>query len=224
MDTDSISFSKQDGSPFTPEEQASLLQDLNSNFPEKIKWEHDGIWDSVIVLKSKNYILKQAGKVTKKGSSLKSSKTERGLKDFMDLIISELLNGTPENIEKVYHKFIKEVFSVKDISRWTTKVTVTDKVLNGTGTSEQKKLAALKDKVIQPGEKYYMYFKPDGSYGLQENWDTNNPDHDPEVLLKKLYKTLEIFANVIDLSKIQKMHAKRPKSIPEELQKLLQSP
>lgn len=107
-DTDSISFCKIDGSPFSDFEQQSLLADLNSQYPSKIRFEHDGIFETMVVLKAKNYILKsyvckkckkqglsscehEEARITKKGSSLKSSKIEPRLKDFMGEIIKILL-------------------------------------------------------------------------------------------------------------------------------------
>ena len=91
MDTDSISFCKPDHSPFTEEEQQNLLNELNSLYPEKIKWDHDGIYDVVVIVRAKNYILKKDGKVIKKGSALKSSKTEPKMKEFINEIIEVLL-------------------------------------------------------------------------------------------------------------------------------------
>jgi DNA polymerase elongation subunit (family B) len=219
-DTDSIAFSKPDGSPFTTIEQEDLLKDLNFQFPEKIHWEHDGIYDKMIVLKAKNYILYQNGKIKKKGSSLKSSKTEKGLRDFMSEIIDCLIFDKTGELISVYHKYVKEVFNVKDISRYSSKKTITSKVLDAERTTEVKILAALEGAQAQMGDKYYMYFALDKSLKIQENWNINAPDHDPEVLLAKLYKTLLIFQNVIDIKLFPKYYLKN-KKIREELKKVL---
>ena len=40
-DTDSISVCKKDMSPFSKEEQKKLLEELNNQFPEHIKFEED---------------------------------------------------------------------------------------------------------------------------------------------------------------------------------------
>lgn len=219
-DTDSISFSKPDGSPFSEEEQKSLLKDLNSHFPEKISWEHDGIYDKVIILKAKNYILYQNSKIKKKGSSLKSSKTEVGLKDFMSEIINCLVFDKTSELPSVYNRYVREVFNVKDISRWSGKRTITDAVLHSERTNETKILAAVANIKVQMGDKYYMYFALDKSLKIQENWSMLAPDHDPEVLLAKLYKTLLIFQNVIDIKLFPKYYLKN-KKIREELTRVL---
>jgi hypothetical protein len=107
MDTDSISFSKPDGAPFTEEEQHSLLAELNSLYPPKIKFEHDGYFEKVCILRAKNYVLKSyvckkckkkslpkcdhQERIVKKGSALKSSKLEPKLKQFIHEIIEVLI-------------------------------------------------------------------------------------------------------------------------------------
>lgn len=219
-DTDSISFSKPDGSPFSTKEQEDLLKNLNSQFPEKIRFEHDGIYDKVIILKAKNYILYQDGKIKKKGSSLRSSKTEIGLKEFMSEIINCLIFDKQHELLNIFHKYIKEVYNLKDISRYCSKKTVTHAVLNPERTNEAKVLTALDGIQTQMGDKYYMYFAIDKSLKIQENWNVASPDHDPEVLLKKLYNTLVIFENVIDIKMFPKYYLKN-KKIREELKKIL---
>lgn len=220
LDTDSISFSKQDGSAFSEEETTLLLQELNSNFPDKIKWEHDGLYPKIIVLKIKNYILYDGKKITKKGSSLKSSKTEKALKQFMDEVIEALVFDRQKEILSIYNKYIKEVYNLKDITRWVAKVTITNSVLNPERTTEQKKLDALKGKQVQMGDKYYMYFTTDKSLSLQEDWNSLTPNHNPEKLAQRIWNTLNIFKNVLPMEQFPKYHLKN-KKIKEKLQEIL---
>jgi DNA polymerase elongation subunit (family B) len=92
VDTDSISFSKADGQQFSTEEQENLLMELNSLYPDQIKWEHDGIYSKVVILKAKNYVTKDInGKIKTKGSALKSSKIEYGVKEFLNKIVEILI-------------------------------------------------------------------------------------------------------------------------------------
>lgn len=217
LDTDSISFSKEDGSLFSEEEQIQLLEELNSNFPDKIKWEHDGLYDKIVVLKAKNYILYQDGKIKKKGSSLKSSKTEKSLKEFMSEVIDCLVFEKKDNIINVYNKYIRIVNNLTDISGWCSKKTVTEAVLNPERTNEQKVFDALQGKQVQMGDKYYMYFAQDESLKLQEHW---SGDHDVNVLMKKLFNTLKIFQNVIDIKQYSNYTLKN-KKIQELLKEVL---
>ena len=73
VDTDSISICKPAGAPFTEEEMQSLLDEINSYFPEHIKYADDGYFPRCVALKAKNYILYDGKKIKIKGSSLKAS-------------------------------------------------------------------------------------------------------------------------------------------------------
>lgn len=219
-DTDSISFSKKNGDPFSEEEQENLLKELNSLFPEKIKWEHDGIYPKVIVLKSKNYITYDGKKIKAKGSALRSSKTEKALKEFMNEIIEALVFDRQNTLVDIYHKYVKEIHNIQDISRWSSKKTITEAVLNPERTNEQKVLDALEGQKVQPGDKYYMYFTETKALKLAGNWRNDVRDEDKVVLLNKLYKTIVIFKNVIDLTQFPKYHLKN-KKIKEELETVL---
>ncbi len=243
LDTDSISFAKPDGAPFSDDEQTALLADLNSNFPEKIKWEHDGIYSRVCILKAKNYILLQDGKLSKKGSALKSSKIEPRLKDFMGELITVLMADRTEGLSltteilAVFHAYVREVYNLKNIAGWASKKTITDAVLNPERTTERKILDSMKGAVPQMGDKIYVYFgeepgkkmvkrvKTDRAtkikteylvevdcivhpLHLRESWDAAAPNHSVDALLEKLYNTLVIFKNVIDIAAIPKYHNK----------------
>jgi DNA polymerase elongation subunit (family B) len=219
-DTDSISFSKPDGSPFTEQEQTNLLKELNSHYPEKIRFEHDGIYDVVCILKAKNYILVQNGKIKKKGSSLKSSKIEKGLSDLMNQVIDALVFDKQHTLLDIYHKFIKEVNNVQDINRWTKKLTVTEKILNPERKNEQKPYDAIQGKGLQQGDKFWVYETDKDTMKLAEEWNQSLPDVDVVKLMKRIHSTLNIFKNVINIEQFPKYHLKN-KKIKEELQQIL---
>lgn len=90
-DTDSISFCKKDGTPFSKEEQISLLKEINDISPECIEWEDDGYYEVCIVLKAKNYILWDGQTMIVKGSSFKTATKEIALKELMMKIVGVLL-------------------------------------------------------------------------------------------------------------------------------------
>lgn len=93
IDTDSISFCRQDGSFIPREERSALIKEINSLSPEFMEWSDDGYYSKVIVLKTKNYILKdETGKITYKGSSLKDQKKEIAIKEFLHKVIDIILN------------------------------------------------------------------------------------------------------------------------------------
>lgn len=205
-DTDSISFCKADNSIMTLEEQQNLINEINSYMPEYVKYAHDGFFDAVLVLKAKNYVLKKDGKLSIKGSALKSSKTEKAIKEFMMKMIECLLDDDKSKITTLYHEYIKECFNMQDIGRWCSKKTITEKVLNSERTNEKNIMEALEGvEDIQMGNKIYVFFDTEGKLKLQQNW---TGQHDPYKLMERLYKTLLIFQNLIDINSYPKYYLK----------------
>ncbi len=196
-DTDSVSFCNADFSAIDEEDRAAILEELNAQYPEQIKWEDDGYYPVVVIVKAKNYILYDGKKVKTKGSALKASMKELALKEFINEVI-KLLVFTPEAVKFVdlYHKYVAEIYLLTDISRWSSKKTVSESVMNAERTTELKILAAIGDSDVQMGDKIRVYFDKDKNLKLQENWAN---DHDPIVLLEKLYKSVVVFENVLNI-------------------------
>lgn len=91
-DTDSISYSADPSFEWSEETRKSLIADLNSLYPARIRFEDDGFYETVIVFKAKNYVMKDInGKVKLKGSALKSSNKEEALKKLQQEIIEVIL-------------------------------------------------------------------------------------------------------------------------------------
>lgn len=243
-DTDSISFSKQDGSPFSNEEQESLISEINELMEKHIVYEHDGYYDKVIILKAKNYILRDndTQKVSLKGSSIRDQKKEPALREMMEVMFDDLLNNNGSNIKEIYEKYIVEANNIKDISRWCVKKSVTKSVLNPTRSTEQKVLDALKGIEIREGDKVWLYNALDGKIPqvLKVTGEAYCPlvknrypkmidnrilkvidswDGDEEVLhyTKRVHSTLDILKNVLDMELFVKYHNKGNISLLQEL-------
>jgi hypothetical protein len=200
-DTDSIMFSKPDGSSFSKEEQERLLEELNSIFPERIKWEHDGVFPKVIYLKAKNYIMKdEKGKVKFKGSSLKSATLEPAIKNFLNEIIDYLLNT--EIIENsrlvaIYENFIVKACSISDIKPWASKKSLSKTTFSSERANETKIIQAIQGTDYREGDKVWTFFKEDGSLELIERF---TGDYDKSVMVEKLYKASSRFWTILDKS------------------------
>jgi DNA polymerase elongation subunit (family B) len=229
-DTDSITFCKPGGAPFNSEEQEELLTELNSLFPEKIKWEHDGIFKKLIVLKAKNYILYDGEKIKLKGSSLRDQKKEPALKEMLDRMIECLVHSHPNDAVNVYNSYVKECFNVTDISRWCTKKTISKAITNCRGYTEDDILSkrirrnetviwdAIKDIRFQEGDKVYLYpallskevtTKQLKNGKIKETVIKNTglklkenwaSDHDEDKLVERVYNTAEILGGVLDMN------------------------
>lgn len=212
-DTDSITYCKKTHEEFTKEELVSNLSELNSNFPEKIKFEDDGYYKTVIVLKAKNYVLYDGKKIKIKGSALKASTKEPALKEFISRFIDSILNNT-NNFNDIYLDYIREARDVSDIKRWASRKTITESVLNPERTNEQKIADALEDEEFQPGDRRYFYFTKDGKLSLVENFKR---DYDEYKLMQKVWNTAQIFSSIIDTKVFTKYHLKTKRHLLDEL-------
>ncbi len=122
-----------------------------------------------------------------------------------------------EKLLNLYKSYVKQCFGIKDMTLWSKKITVTESVLNPKRTNEQKILDAIGDKHVQEGDKLYVFFKKDESLCLLENF---TGEYDEMVLVEKLYKTLCIFENVINIDAFPKYHLKKNKKNLEDLLKI----
>lgn len=226
VDTDSFSYTN--GTKPTKEDFKKEIEQLNKLYPETIKWEDDGVYDKLVVIKAKNYVLEKDGKIKYKGSSILDQKKEPALREFMDAIIGSLLKKDLYGIQDIYNKYCKEVLDITNINRWCVKKTVTKSILKPKRLNEQKPNDALKEALtrqvinsIQEGDKIWLYqaldgsiqktskgkpefFKKDGKPKMIDNkvlrfpelW---NKDHDKWHYIARLFDTLTIFENILDI-------------------------
>jgi DNA polymerase, archaea type len=199
-DTDSISFCKSDMGDMDEAERTTILKAINAMYPERIRFEDDGYYPSVVVVKAKNYILYDGKKVKTKGSALKATMKEKALQEFIKRVTDCLVFDKVSELPNIYNEYIKEIYNLQDITRWSAKKTVTDSVLNPERTNEQKVLEAIGENHVQMGDKIYVYFTETGALKLQENWDKANPDHDKVKLAEKVFKTISVFEPVLDMN------------------------
>ena len=193
-DTDSVFFKKLDGASFSKEEIEALRLSLNSLYPKTIVWELNGYFPVIVSAAAKNYLIKsEDGKIKFKGSALKDPKKEKALLEFIQTFITRLSEDREAEIPDLYNQYVREICSITNISRFTSKKTITDKVLNPERTNEQKVLDALKGEELQEGDKVFLFFKSDRSLCLEKHF---NGDYDKKGLLEKLFKSALIFENI----------------------------
>ncbi len=229
LDTDSILINKYDNSTWSEQEQTEFLKALNDQFPELIKFDHDGVFQKIVILKAKNYALYDGKKLKIKGSALKDSKSPPIIKKFKQEIIDYFLNEKQSQLIHLYNQYVKLTFNIKDISPWAKKVTITDKIKQCKGheilSKEEKKAKgirknesdvydALKGRYVQEGDKIYVYFNVNGNLSMIEDWQI---DYDQTALLKNLYGSIKIFKNVIDIEQFPNYTLKRNKKALESL-------
>ena len=178
-------------------------------------WADDGYYKKVVILKAKNYVLYDPEntnlkkRLMYKGSAFKDAKKEPALRQFMKDVISEILNETYDYL-KVYDRYVKEILDVKDMSRWCTKKTYTPAVSTSKRTNETKVLDAIAGTEYVEGDKFYVFYLEDKSLCLLENF---KGEYDKSKLLKRLYDTIKIFDNIIDISVFPNYNLKRNKGL-----------
>lgn len=216
-DTDSITYTDPNKSLINKEVRASNLNDLNTLYPEKIRFEDDGYFKRVIVFAPKNYVLqKEDDSIKVKGSALKDSKREVALKEFANKIIELLLIGAEtEKVKDVYNQYVREVkYGIKDIKRWCSKKTITDKIFTSERSNETKVKDAIRGSNYREGDKVWTFFKSDGSLCLMENYDG---DYDADAMYKKVFRSAEFFTNVLPAELFVNYSLKRSKKELEQL-------
>lgn len=191
-DTDSISFSS--GEPLDNYDE--LVAELNSLFPDLIRWEKDGEYKAVLVVAAKNYVLMpHKGSLIVKGASLKAPYKEPALRAYINETISLILSGRKDELIALYNNYAKKITNITNISEWCVKKTVTKSVLNPERANEQRVLDALDLDAISEGDKVYVYYRLDDQLATRESFDGV---YDRDRLYGKLYKTLCIFDTVLD--------------------------
>lgn len=192
-DTDSIMVCKPDQTPFTEEERTNLLSALNSIYPPKISWADDGYFKRGIIFKTKNYVLWDGAKQKLKGSAVKAPAKERAIRDFVQETIKAILDGNTNFVE-IYHKYVLEALNITDINRWATRKSLTATTFASERANETKIIDAIQGTEYQEGNRIWVYFTKEGALKLTERFEG---DHDPIVLVKKLYMTSKLFDTVL---------------------------
>lgn len=234
-DTDSISFCKPDGSEITSIERKTLIEEINKISPEHMIWGDDGLYQRLICLAAKNYIMKdEKGKVKLKGSSLKDAKLEPMVKQMVREFIDSLLENR-NNFLDIYLKYVKMVNNVTDIKLWASKKTLSATTFKSKRENEAKIIRAIKDTDYREGDKIYTFYlssvkvKLPADYGdehfgprygfikelcLVEKFDGI---YDKDALYLKLFKNIQKFGVVMDISGFLNYTLKKNKKALEEL-------
>lgn len=208
VDTDGVSFC----GVSSEKEVKEFIDSLNS-IDDGITWENDGYYKVLFVAKSKNYAqieqLEDGSlKRVVKGSALKATTKERALKKYIGDIIDCFLYDRQHQILDLYEDMTERILDIKDISDWCSKKTVTEAVLNPSRTNEQRVLDAITEAKLDvaQGDKVYIFFEEPTKLKIREKF---SGQYDAKTLLKKLYKSTEIFEQVIEMSAIPKYHNKK---------------
>lgn len=169
-----------------------------------------------------------ADRVKTKGSSLTDQKKEPALIEMLQLMINSILANRMYDLPQIYDGFMREAVNIQNINRWAKKMTVTKSILKPKRANEQKPLDAINETIrkgviekINEGDKVWLYTTVDGQVqkkekGLPVFYKDGRPNMIANVIVrdirlykddayakhyvKRVYDTLEILENVLDLT------------------------
>jgi DNA polymerase, archaea type len=194
-DTDSVTIYK-NGEKFEKDEINALLNEVNSILPPYIKFELDAVYDVITVFKAKNYAYREGDKITTKGSGIKASTKSPAMKEYINLVIDDLLYlKSMEEMQAHYKMYAKEIMDVKDIKRFSARKTLSSTMIESERTNETKVIDALKGSNYTEGDRMWVFYLSDDSLCLAENF---SGDYNKTRLLKNLYDSVSIFNTILD--------------------------
>jgi DNA polymerase elongation subunit (family B) len=243
VDTDSVSICNYKENEITKEQQDQLIDEINGLLPDMIEYEDDGYFDNVLIIKAKNYVLYDGKKMKYKGSSLIDSKKSIVLRELLNLLIDDIMFNGSTLLVDIYHEHIRAVRDCEDVFKWCTKKSISAKVLNPERANESKVLDAVKHLNPREGDKYHLFNiidgeKPEMKKGepvilkktgqvkmvpnrilkvYEEGMSMDDFVFDKQHYYERVYKTVAILENVVDMDQFVKYHLKSNIGKVEEL-------
>ena len=209
LDTDGIYFVPPAGSD-SLEQADSLVQSMATILPEGIEVELDGHYRAMFSYKMKNYaLLGNDGKLTVKGSGLRSRGLERFQRQFLRDLIRLLLEGEHEKIVPLYESLLFKIENHQmDVSDFCKTETLSETLTSYQQKIREKKrnptalyeLALKSDRDYQPGDQLSYYvtgtkknIRAYDNSKLSSQWDPAHPDENVAYYKDKLEELFEKF-------------------------------
>jgi DNA polymerase, archaea type len=185
IDTDGVYFVPPE-SVQGEEAERNYVQQIAATLPEGIRLAFDGRFQTMLSVKTKNYVLvTYEGRKIFKGASLRSRADERYGRRFLREAVDCLLQHDFDGLGALYAKTIEDILHrripIEDLAR-------RERVTENTFVSAQKQRAAKVAEGVAVGEYVMVYERADGSLGRLEDYDPNKPDENPRYYMDKLYK------------------------------------
>jgi hypothetical protein len=123
-----------------------------------------------------------------------------------------------QKINAIYLKYCTAALNITDINEWAVKKTVTKSVINKTTSGQANINAAIKGKNYSEGDKIWLYVKEDPEKPADVNKKKYTLIEDFDGVLhtwhyvKRVYDTLSILENLIDIKQFTKYHNKTNRS------------
>jgi len=214
IDTDGIYFVAPPGVGDQAGEEA-LVADLSRGLPPGISLELDGRYPAMFSYKMKNYVLlDRTGRLTIKGSGLRSRGLELFQRTWMEEMFRLLLTGRRAEIPALVQRYLDDFAAhrvpVKQFMKTETLQdsldTYREKVREGKrNPSAPYELALQAERPYQPGDQVSYYVTGQGlkvkvneAAKLATQWDPAAPDENVEYYQAKLRELWERFRPLIE--------------------------
>jgi len=214
VDTDGLYFTPPPG-VVSPEDEVRLMAELAATLPAAISLEMDGRYRAMFSYKMKNYaLLDEEGRLTIKGSGLRSRGLEQFQRDWMEemfrLVLSDRAAEVPALVERCRKRFETHDFDITDFMKTETlqdsldtyKAKRSGKKRNPSAAYE---LALKSERHYQPGDQISYYVAGRGktvkvheACKLAAEWDRAHPDENVEYYVAKLYDLYEKFRPLVE--------------------------
>lgn len=183
IDTDGVYFVPPE-SVIGEDAERAYVTEIGSTLPEGIRLAFDGRYQSMVSLKTKNYVLYgYDGKTKLTGASLRSRADEAFGRDFLENAIDLLLKRQAEEIGRLYEQLIDDIMNHRiPIEKLVRRERITEKT--GTSTAKKRSAAVAGDTPI--GDYITVYERKDGTLGLLEHYTPE--DENSAYYMDKLYK------------------------------------
>ena len=219
VDTDGLYFMPP-AAVQTPQDEERLMAELAATLPAGITLEMDGRYRAMFSYKMKNYaLLDEAGRLTIKGSGLRSRGLEQFQRDWMEemfrLVLSDRAAEVPALVQQ-YRKAFED--HQLYIERFMKTETLQDSLETYKAKRSGKKrnpaaayeLALKSERQYQPGDQISYYVAGRGknvkvheACRLAAEWDKLHPDENVEYYVAKLYDLYEKFRPLIEGGKLE---------------------
>ena len=191
----------------TVAEEEKLIASLKEILPQGIDLELDGRYPAMFSYKIKNYaLLDEQGRLLIKGSGLRSRGLEWFQRDWLEEMLTLLLNGEREKVPALYQRYLDDLENHRKNVGWLAKTETLQDSLESYQTKVKAKkrnaaaayeLALKSQRRYQPGDQISYYVtgtkakvKISENCKLATQWNPQGPDENVEHYkgkLKELY-------------------------------------
>ena len=202
-----------------PEDEERLMAELAATLPAGISLEMDGRYRAMFSYKMKNYaLLDDAGRLTIKGSGLRSRGLEQFQRDWMEemfrLVLGDRAAEVPALVDRYRQAFERHEV---DVEKFMKTETLQDSLDTYRAKRSGKKrnpsaayeLALKSERRYQPGDQISYYVAGRGknvkvheACRLAAEWDREHPDENVEYYVAKLYDLYEKFRPLMEGGKL----------------------